>query len=190
VPDEDEHGRSPYFYRSDPTDPGLTAGTLILMRVVRWLDSTEQQAWRTLIEVHSRLVAQLDAELQEAHGISLPDYEVLVHLSEAPEGALRMAELAAHLMLSPSGLTRRLDGLVRDGLVERRACPSDRRGSFAVLTEKGRAVLEEAAPTHVEGVRRYVIDPLSRDELMAFAGALCHIGQGLPDRRSLATESS
>jgi DNA-binding MarR family transcriptional regulator len=93
-----------------------------------------------------------------------------------------MAELAAHLMLSPSGLTRRLDGLVKDGLVERRACPSDRRGSFAVLTEKGRAVLEEAAPTHVEGVRRYVIDPLSRDELTAFAGALCHIGQGLPER--------
>jgi DNA-binding MarR family transcriptional regulator len=160
------------------------------MRVARWLDATEQQAWRTFIEVHGRLVAQLDAELQAAHGISLPDYEVLVHLSESPDGEMRMAELAGRLLLSPSGLTRRLDGLVADGLVERRACPSDRRGSLAALTQRGRTALEEAAPTHVEGVRRYVIDPLSRDQLLALASALGQIGEGLPGGRPVATQSS
>lgn len=159
------------------------------MRVARWLDVTEQQAWRTLIEVHSRLVAQLDAELQAGHDISLPDYEVLVHLSEAPGGELRMAELAGRLLLSPSGLTRRLDGLVADGIVERKACPSDRRGSLAVLTPRGRALLEEAAPTHVEGVRRFVIEPLSREQLLDLSEALGQIGRTLPAGRTLAERS-
>src|SRR5262245_16025581 len=128
-----------------------------------WLDAEQQEAWRTLLRVHGRLLARLDAELQADHAISLPDYEVLVHLSEAPARQLRMAELADRLLLSPSGLTRRLDGLVRDGLVERLACPSDRRGSLAALTQTGLDRLEKAAPTHVAGVRRYVIDRLDRD---------------------------
>ena len=101
-----------------------------------------------------------------------------------------MADLAGRLLLSPSGLTRRLDGLVGDGLVERRACPSDRRGSLAVLTPRGRAVLEEAAPTHVEGVRRYVIEPLSGDQLLALSEALCQIGQALPGGHALVAQSS
>jgi DNA-binding MarR family transcriptional regulator len=148
---------------------------------VSWLDAEEQQAWRTFINVHGRLLAQLDAELEGAHELSLPDYEVLVHLSEAPEHSLRMAELADRLLLSPSGLTRRLDGLVREGLVERRACPSDRRGTLAVLTSAGMARLEEAAPTHAAGVRRYMIDPLSRDELLRLASSLGRIDRALDD---------
>jgi DNA-binding MarR family transcriptional regulator len=155
-----------------PKVPGVT---------VHWLDPEEQEAWRTLITVHSRLLGRLDAELQACHGISLPDYEVLVHLSEAPGQDLRMAELAERLSLSPSGLTRRLDGLVRDGLVERRACPSDRRGSLAVLTPIGLAALEQAAPTHVEGVRRYLIDRLERDELLDLATAFESVGQALEE---------
>jgi DNA-binding MarR family transcriptional regulator len=147
--------------------------------VVQWLDADQQEAWRTFLSVHSRLLARLDAELQADHAISLPDYEVLVHLSEATGQQLRMAELADRLLLSPSGLTRRLDGLVRDGLVERRACPSDRRGSLAFLTQGGRETLEKAAPTHVEGVRRYVIDRLERDELLDLTAALEAIGEAL-----------
>src|ERR1700737_1635062 len=104
----------------------------------RWLDDEEQLAWRTMVHVNGRLPAPLHAQLQRAHSITLPDYELLVHLSEAPNQALRMTDLADMLLLSPSGLTRRLDGLVRDGSVERRACPSDRRGMLAVLTPKGR----------------------------------------------------
>jgi DNA-binding MarR family transcriptional regulator len=148
---------------------------------VKWLDHEEQQAWRMFINVHSRLLARLDAELQACHRMTLPDYEVLVHLSEAPGRHLRMAELADRLTLSPSGLTRRLDGLVRDGLVERRACPSDRRGSLAVLTPVGLAALEEAVPTHVEGVRRYLVDRLQRDELLDLAATFESIGEALEE---------
>jgi DNA-binding MarR family transcriptional regulator len=148
---------------------------------VNWLDPEEQTAWRTIIHVHSRLLGRLDAELQGCHGMSLPDYEVLVHLSEAPGHHLRMAELAERLSLSPSGLTRRLDGLVREGLVERRACPSDRRGSLAVLTPTGFAALQEAAPTHVNGVRRYLIDRLEREKLFELAAAFDSVGQALEE---------
>ncbi len=81
----------------------------------RWLDADEQHLWRAWIRAHTRMVARLDAELQAAHGLSFADYEVLVNLSEAPERSLRMAELAERLRLSPSGLTRRLDGLVGEG---------------------------------------------------------------------------
>jgi DNA-binding MarR family transcriptional regulator len=147
--------------------------------VARWLDEEEQGAWRTLIGVHARLVARLDAELQCAHGLMLADYEVLVHLSEAPDASLRMSALAERLLLSPSGLTRRVDGLVRDGLVERRTCPTDRRGSLAALTLQGRARLEEAAPTHLNGVRKYLVDRLSRSELLGMAEAARQVGEAL-----------
>jgi DNA-binding MarR family transcriptional regulator len=103
---------------------------------------------------------RLDRELQESHGLSLGDYDVLVHLSEAAGRSLRMSELAERLLLSRSGLTRRVDGLVRAGWVERKACPEDGRGSLAVITEQGMHLLRAAAPTHVRGVRRYLIDPL------------------------------
>jgi DNA-binding MarR family transcriptional regulator len=145
----------------------------------QWLDESEQRVWRTVINVHARLLARLDAELQETHGLTLADYEVLVHLSESPGRELRMAELAGRLLLSPSGVTRRLDGLVRVGLVERRSCPSDRRGSFAVLTPAGLARLEEAAPTHVAGVRRYIIEAMSRRQLLEFGESLDEIGRRL-----------
>jgi DNA-binding MarR family transcriptional regulator len=150
-----------------------------------WLDAEEQHAWRTLINVHGRLIAQLDTELQGAHDLSLPDYEVLAHLSETPERSLRMAELAERLLLSPSGLTRRVDGLARQGLVERRACPEDRRGTLAVLTEVGMTRLEEAAPTHAAGVRRYVVEPLRREELLGLARSLERIDHALSEGRGV-----
>ena len=99
-----------------------------------WLTDPEMRAWRGLVQATTGLLAILDNELQAAHGLSLGDYEVLVHLSEAPDRSLRMSELAGRLHLSPSGITRRIDGLVRSGLVERRQCPSDRRGSNAFIT--------------------------------------------------------
>ena len=103
----------------------------------QWLSEPEMQAWRALIQVTTGVLGALDSELQAEHGLSLGEYEVLVHLSEEPEHSLRMTDLARRLHLSPSGITRRIDGLVRAGLVERRQCPSDRRGSNAVLTEEG-----------------------------------------------------
>ncbi len=149
------------------------------MAPARWLDDDEQRVWRRFLTVHCCLLGQLDAELQTAHHLSLAEYEVLIHLSEAPARSMRMAELAQRLLLSPSGLTRRLDRLVREGVVERRSCPSDRRGSLAALTDAGQRRLETAAPTHVAGVRRYFIEPMSRGELLGFGDALAAIGSRL-----------
>jgi DNA-binding MarR family transcriptional regulator len=132
-----------------------------------------------MVAVHARLVARLDADLQAAHKISLRDYEVLVQLSEASDSALRMAELADRLFVSPSGLTRRLDGLVRDGYVKRQACLSDRRGTLAVLSPAGYDILKQAAPTHVAGVRRYVFDPVERKQLYQLSNSLRSINSAL-----------
>ena len=138
----------------------------------QWLTAPERRAWLTLIDVTTAVMATLDLELRAEHGLSIGDYEVLARLSEAPGHSVRMTDLAAHLKLSPSGITRRIDGLVRDGLVERQPCPSDRRGSNAVLTEKGFLRLQEAAPTHVRGVRAHFVDQLSDRQLADIASAL------------------
>ena len=138
-----------------------------------WLDPGEQEVWRRLLALESRLKDRLDRDLREAHSLSLGDYDVLVHLSEAPERCLRMSELADRLLLSRSGLTRRVDGLVRAGWVVRKACPDDRRGSLAQLTDPGFEVLEHAAVTHVAGVRRYLVDALEP------IGGMAALGKGI-----------
>jgi DNA-binding MarR family transcriptional regulator len=126
-----------------------------------WLSGTEQAAWRQLLTVQCRVRERLERDLHDAVGIGLGDYDVLVHLSEAPASALRMSELADRLLLSRSGLTRRIDGMVRRGWVNRRPCDDDGRGSLAELTTGGWDLLRQAAPVHVAGVRRYLIDPVS-----------------------------
>lgn len=126
-----------------------------------------------MLAVESRLRDRLDGELRDAHNLSLGDYDVLVHLSEAPGRCLRMSELADRLLLSRSGLTRRVDGLVREGWVVRKACPDDRRGSLAQLTDLGFEVLKHAAVTHVAGVRRYLVDALGP------IGGMAALGRGI-----------
>ena len=116
--------------------------------------------------------AELEAELEAAHCLSLGEYGVLAYLSESPGQRLRMTELAGQLHLSPSGLTRRLDRLVREGLVAREACPDDRRVVYAVLTPAGLERLDAAAPDHVGGVRRHLIDRLDERQLRHLAEAL------------------
>lgn len=125
----------------------------------RWLNSTEQAAWRNFVFTSNDLDIALGADLAQ-HGLTIGDYEVLVWLSEAEHSRMRMCDLAVRLQLSPSGLTRRLDGLVKAGWVERASCDSDRRVMWAVLTESGWDKMREAAPTHVAGVRRLVLEPL------------------------------
>src|SRR5215213_11423416 len=123
----------------------------------RWLDDEEMAAWRSYAETVVLLNAALEADLAP-HGLTLGDYQVLVHLSEAEGHELRMCDLAARLQLSPSGLTRRLDGLVRANLVERRGSASDRRVMLAAVTPKGVRALEQSAPVHVASVRERMID--------------------------------
>jgi DNA-binding MarR family transcriptional regulator len=142
-----------------------------------WLSDAEQRVWRRLLAAECRLRERLDQDLRTSHGLSLNDYGVLVHLSEAPGGSLRMSELADRLLISRSGLTRRVDGLVRDGWVTRRACPNDGRGSLAELTPAGLELLKEAAPTHVAGVRRYLIDTLG--DLDGLSSGLARVEEAL-----------
>jgi DNA-binding MarR family transcriptional regulator len=142
---------------------------------VLWLTDPEMRAWRALIQTTTGLLATLDNELQAAHGLSLGDYEVLVHLSDAPDRSLRMSELAGRLHLSPSGITRRIDGLARAGFVERRQCPTDRRGSNAVITDTGIQALRNAAPTHVRGVREHFVSRLTERQLANLASALSSV---------------
>lgn len=145
---------------------------MVVVNETRWLDPAEQRAWRALVGTTVRLVAVLDDELQRDIGLPMAEYEVLVILSESPDQRVRMSELAERLHLSPSGLTRRLDRMVRDGQVTREQCPSDRRGSFAVLTDQGLQRLEAAAPHHVRSVRAHFVDRLSRDELDSITATL------------------
>ena len=127
----------------------------------RWLTDEEQGSWRAFIATVHDLMAKLETDLV-AHGLSMGDYEVLVLLSEAPDQRMRMCDLAAALQLSPSGLTRRLDGMVRQGWVERASCATDRRVAYAHLTSAGFEKMRAAAPDHVESVRRHLLDPLGQ----------------------------
>ncbi|MBI4934571.1 MAG: MarR family transcriptional regulator [Actinobacteria bacterium] len=128
----------------------------------KWLSQAEQASWRNYILTAHDLAAALEADLA-VHDLTMGDYEVLVWLSEAEDNRMRMCDLAQSLQLSPSGLTRRLDGMVKAGWVERASCAQDRRVMYAHLTTTGRAKMEAAAPTHVDSVRRHVLDPLGAE---------------------------
>jgi DNA-binding MarR family transcriptional regulator len=129
------------------------------------LDKEELAAWRGMLRVHAALTRALDAELMERHGLPLNSYEVLLFLAQAPGGRMRMSELADSVLLSRSGLTRLVDRLERDGLLERERCEEDARGYFAAITDRGRVLFDEARRTHLAGVRERFVDRLSRDDL-------------------------
>ncbi len=126
----------------------------------RWLSECEQSIWRRLLRDEARIHDLLDRDLRRSHNLTLGGYAVLVHLSEAGAAGMRMSDLAELLVISRSGLTRRVSALVKAGLVARRTCPVDGRGTVAALNPAGEALLEKAAPTHVSGVRRYLLDPI------------------------------
>jgi len=143
-----------------------------------WLSPREMEAWRTYIETYSDLITALEHDLAE-QGMTLGDYQVLVYLSEADGRAMRMCDLADMLQLSPSGLTRRLDGLVKAGLVVREGSTEDRRVMMAKLTDDGLAELERTAPHHVASVRRHIFDQLDDVQVDAMASIFRSIGKGL-----------
>ena len=129
------------------------------------LSAEELAAWGGLLRTHARLVRELDAELQAVHGLPLSSYEVLLRLTRASDGQMRMSELADAVLLSRSGLTRLVDRLERDRLVERRACSNDARGQWAVITQAGRRAFRDAQPTHLAGVRRRFLARLSSEDM-------------------------
>lgn len=132
----------------------------------RWLSEEQQVIWRQFLSGTGRIFAELDAELRE-FGLDLGEYEILVHLSEAPDHALRMSDLASSVRQSRSRLTHTVSRMESKGILTRTACPSDRRGVIARLTDDGYALLVEAAPHHVESVRRVLVDVVDPQDFAA-----------------------
>jgi DNA-binding MarR family transcriptional regulator len=129
----------------------------------------ELRAWRGLLRAHACLAKRLDAELERAHGLPMTSYEVLHHLEEIPGGRMRMRDLAEQAQLSRSGLTRMVDRLERDHLIERCSCQHDARGSYACITDAGRERLEEARGTHLAVIREHFFSRFSEAELTVLA---------------------
>jgi DNA-binding MarR family transcriptional regulator len=145
------------------------------------LDERELRAWRGMLRTHATLTKALDAELEAAHGLPLSSYEVLLHLHDAEGQRMRMSDLAAMVILSRSGLTRLVDRLEREGLIERQSCPSDARGSFASLTAAGRRKLQAARDTHLAGVRSLFLDHFTPEEQEVLGAAWERLLPGVVD---------
>jgi DNA-binding MarR family transcriptional regulator len=147
----------------------------------RWLDEHEARAWRGFISMQSQLLRRLSRELQRDSSLSEADFEVLVQLSEAPDGRQRLFELGRATQWEKSRLSHHLSRMAQRGLVVRETCPTDSRGAFVRLTEEGRAAIEEAAPKHVEHVRRWFIDVLGPVQLDTLAAISEKVLAGLID---------
>jgi len=136
---------------------------------VRWLTAAEERVWRRWLTLNARLSATLQRELQDDAGLSMPDFEVLVHLTDSPDGRIRVTDLARLLQWERSRVSHHVTRMQRRRLVLRVECAEDGRGAFIVLTPQGRAAIERAAPGHVSTVRRLVFDALSPEEVAALA---------------------
>ncbi|WP_425308439.1 MarR family transcriptional regulator [Ammonicoccus fulvus] len=136
----------------------------------RWLDQEQQRIWRTYLLGVARINERLDADLRP-FGIDLAEYEILVCLEEAEDRQLRMSDLADAVHQSRSRLTHTVARMEKAGLVERQACPSDRRGVWAHLTAEGFELLKSAAPSHVESVRRAFVAAVDPEDFRALGRA-------------------
>jgi len=136
---------------------------------VRWLSAQEERVWRRWLTLNARLSATLHKELQDDAGLSMPDFEVLVHLTDSPQGRVRVTDLAKALQWERSRVSHHATRMERRRLVQRVECAEDGRGAFIVITPQGRAAIEQAAPGHVKAVRHLVFDALSDEEVKAFA---------------------
>jgi DNA-binding MarR family transcriptional regulator len=136
------------------------------------LDGAALEAWRSYLQSHASILRELDAELVANHGLTTRDYEVLLYLAQAPDRKLPMSSLAASTMLTRSGITRLVDGLVASGLIERVSCPNDARISYARLTDAGDSKLREAGCTHIASIRRLFLEHFSAEEIDQLASLL------------------
>jgi DNA-binding MarR family transcriptional regulator len=139
------------------------------------LEGTALDAWRSYLQSHASILRELDAELASVHGMTTRDYEVLLYLAQAPERRLPMSALATSTMLTRSGITRLVDGLVDSGWIERVACESDARVSYARLTDLGFEKLRDAGCTHVAGINRLFLEHFSPEEINHLASLLSRL---------------
>lgn len=139
--------------------------------MTRWLSKEQQSHWRSWLTATTVLREQLSRELQDSHGLTITDYEIMVRLSEADNHSIRMSDLATLTLLSRSRLSHQIDRMETAGLVSREVCPDDRRGQLAVLTNAGTKALVAAAPDHVDAVRKHFVDVLTDAEYKALGNA-------------------
>ncbi len=149
------------------------------MSSTNWLSDDEMRLWRAFIAAASGLTTSIDASLKKSNELSLDDFEVLVHLSEADDRRLRMSELSDHILHSRSRLTQRIDRLGARGFVIREKCDQDARGTWAVLTAEGMAALEAAAPSHLADVREFFFDHIDNKDIPSMINALESVAQEL-----------
>jgi len=165
-----------------PSSPAVAAAPIPTASVI--VDEPGIGAWRTFLQSHARITRRLDEELQEAHGLSLAEYDALLQIAHSPGRRVRMNVLANRVLLSRSGITRLVDRLEAAGSVERVACNTDARGQEAVLTSSGLDRLRTAADTHLDGVRRYFLERLDATDLDAIERSLGRVAVALePDAR-------
>lgn len=145
----------------------------------RWLDQDQQDVWRAWLDVSARLPVALHRDLQANSDLSLPDFDVLVQLSEHPDGRLRASALAQGLQWERSRLSHHVRRMERRGLVTREECDDDGRGAWVVVTDTGRGAIEAAAPTHVSAVRELVLDALTPAQVRDLGDILTAIGARL-----------
>ena len=136
------------------------------------LDGAALEAWRGYLQSHAGIVRELDADLIAHHGLTVRDYEVLLYLAQADERRLPMSALAERTMLTRSGITRLIDGLVQQAMIERVSCERDARVSYARLTDLGYDKLREAGRTHVAGIERLFLSHFTAADLEQLAQLL------------------
>jgi DNA-binding MarR family transcriptional regulator len=163
---------------SDPIDRPLTARDARLA------------PWRAFLLAHARVSRRLDEELRLEHDLSIAEYDTLLTLALAPERRMRMGPLAERVILSKSGVTRLIDRLVSDELVERSACLADARGAEAVLTERGLARLRQASPTHLRGIDEHFLSILDGEDLEVIERAMTAVARQACSEAGDASRSS
>jgi DNA-binding MarR family transcriptional regulator len=146
---------------------------------VRWLNDEEQCLWRRWLRLNAQLNATLQREMQDESGLSSPDFEVLVNLTDSPEGRVRVSDLACQMVWERSRLSHHVTRMERRGLVRRAGCAEDGRGAFIEITAEGRTAIEQAAPGHVETVRRLMFDVLSEDDTVQLERLVAKLLAGL-----------
>jgi DNA-binding MarR family transcriptional regulator len=149
---------------------------------VRWLDADEEHLWRAWMQLNARLAASLQREVQQDAGLSMPDLEVLIHLTDSCDGRVRVTDLARLLQWERSRVSHHVTRMTRRGMVERVECPDDGRGAFVAVTTEGRAAIEVAAPGHVAAVRRLVFDALTDSDVAELTVLVEKVLSRLEDR--------
>lgn len=152
-----------------------------MLVAVKWLNDDEMLAWRSFIETSGDLMRAIERDLAP-FGLDRGDYQLLAMLSEADDGRLRLCDLADTLRLTPSGLTRRMEGVVKKELVTKSRSTDDRRVTYAHITPKGLELLKKAAPHHLRSVRSLMIDHLTPSEIKALGSAFSKIASNLEPR--------